>query len=118
MENKELYPELADYIFEYCQKYFLEKELIANRHLFALAKSHGDTNNRFYSFFMKEARGPVDEEVEQLIEGGFVRFKDRVTRRIYEEHKEKLVLNLCPKCGKIARTKWAQQCRFCFHDWH
>lgn len=67
---------------------------------------------------MKDAKGDVDEEVIRLIEGGFVKFKERVTKRIFDEHKDELVLNTCPKCGKIARTKWAQQCRFCFYDWH
>ena len=38
MENKQLYTELADYIFEYCGRYFWEKEAITNKHLTHIAK--------------------------------------------------------------------------------
>jgi len=27
-------------------------------------------------------------------------------------------VNCCPRCGKIARTSRARQCRWCHHDWH
>ena len=31
------------------------------------------------------------------------------------KHKEG---NNCPKCGKLARTPKAKQCRYCFYNWH
>jgi hypothetical protein len=24
----------------------------------------------------------------------------------------------CPRCGRLAKTPKARQCRFCYHDWH
>ncbi|CAN5195035.1 hypothetical protein BH11BAC5_BH11BAC5_05400 [soil metagenome] len=36
MENKELYPELREYIFDYCGKYLWENEMKAHKHLHAL----------------------------------------------------------------------------------
>lgn len=53
-----------------------------------------------------------------LVTGGFEAFKIKVTTRIFNEHRNELELNLCPKCGKIARTPRARQCQFCFHTWH
>jgi uncharacterized C2H2 Zn-finger protein len=27
-------------------------------------------------------------------------------------------VNRCPRCGEVAKTPKAKQCRFCKHDWH
>ena len=118
MDNKELYPELAEYIFNYCGKYFWQKELIANKHLLALSKSKNGVNTGMYKFFMKEENVYTDNEIMDLVSGGFDEFKRKVTERIFKEHGHELELNLCPSCGKIARTPQAKQCRFCLHDWH
>jgi hypothetical protein len=117
MENKELYPELADYIFNYCGKYFWQNEKTANKHLFALSKSKNGVNVTMYKFFMKEENIYENKEIMDLVSGGFEEFKTKVTKRIFEEYGDKLELNLCPKCNKIARTPWAEQCRFCLHSW-
>lgn len=50
MENKELYPELGDYIFNYCGKLFLHKERLTNIHLGALLKNGNDSNTTMYKF--------------------------------------------------------------------
>jgi hypothetical protein len=118
MEKNELYPELADYIFNYCGKHFWEKELKANKHLRALAKSENGTNIGMYKMLQQMSWISSDEEVLALVEGGFEAFKQRVTERIFKAHGHELELNLCPECGKIARTPLARQCRFCLHDWH
>ncbi|MEO7486164.1 MAG: hypothetical protein ABIU77_03650 [Ferruginibacter sp.] len=55
MENKELYPELADYIFNYCGKYFWQKEKLGNIHFEALLKSES-VNTAMYKI-LKEKRG-------------------------------------------------------------
>lgn len=31
---------------------------------------------------------------------------------------EKVFFNNCPKCGKLAITPQAKQCRFCSYNWH
>jgi hypothetical protein len=118
MENKKLYPELADYIFNYCGKYFWEEERLANIHLEALLKSSNSVNTAMYKFLKERGRITTNEETLALAKDGFEAFKARVTERIFKEHGHELKLNLCPKCGKVARTPRAKQCRFCFHDWH
>lgn len=115
--NEELYPELLDYVFDYCGKYFWQKEILAHKHLHALAKSNNGVNVMMYKFFMKEAVNN-DREIQNLIQGGFESFKTKVATRIFNEHKHQLELNLCPNCNKIARTPKAKQCRFCSYDWH
>jgi ribosomal protein L40E len=88
MSNVTLYPELIDYIFDYCTNFMTEDEHKARVYQFGITSQ------------------------------GFQTFKEQVAKRIYSEHKEQLKLNLCPKCYKIARTPQAKQCRFCFYDWH
>ena len=29
-----------------------------------------------------------------------------------------LIVNRCPRCGRVARTPRARQCQWCKHDWH
>lgn len=118
MENKELYPELAEYIFNYGSKFFTPEELLANRHLMAMEKSNNRENERWYQFYMKGQGVNSDKQMMNLVEGGFAPFMKRVTERIFKEHVNELELNLCPVCNKICRTPKAKQCRFCFHDWH
>ena len=118
MENEKLYPELLDYVFDYCGRYFWKDEIKAHRHLHALAKSNNGVNTMMYKVFMKEENGMKNKVIMDLISGGFAAFKIKVATRIYNEYQDKLELNICPQCGKITRTPWAKQCRFCFHDWH
>lgn len=118
MENNELYPELAEYIFQYCGSYFTEKEKAAQMHMIAMSKSKNDVNSKVYKFFVKEGNRLEDKEIMELVKDGFKGFSKKVSERIFREHKNELSLNLCPKCGIIARTPHAQQCRFCYHDWH
>ena len=117
MENKQLYPELADYIFEYCGRYFWEKEAITNKHLMHIAKIIPG-NTAMYKAVQQAGWISVDPGILEMVKDGFEIYKKRVTERIFNEHFDELELNLCPKCSKIARTPWAQQCRFCHHDWH
>jgi hypothetical protein len=118
MEQKELYPELIDHIINYFGRYFLEKEIKANDHFFALGKSNNGANTPMFKYLQERGKVSSDEKVLAMIENGFEKFKLDVATRIYNDNKEQLELNLCPVCGKIARTPYAKQCRFCFHDWH
>jgi len=59
-----------------------------------------------------------DAEVLSLMRDGVEQFSRKVRDRILREHRERVLLNTCPKCGGLAMTPKAQQCRWCFHDWH
>ena len=57
-------------------------------------------------------------EASAVMNDGYEQFARRVRDRILREHRDRVVLNICPKCGGLAKTPRAQQCRWCFHDWH
>jgi len=116
MVNEELYPELLDYIFKYCGKFFWENEIMGHKHLHGLAKSNNGVNVMMYKFIMKDKN--LSQEILDLVRDGYEPFKIKVATRIFNERRDQLELNLCPECNKIARTPWAKQCQFCFHDWH
>lgn len=96
MEQQELYPELVDYIYRHYAMRFMNDD-----------ERYASGRGAFTSGLIQE-----------MLADGFDGFKMRVAKRIYEEHKHELPLNLCPSCGKIARTPLAKQCRHCLYDWY
>jgi hypothetical protein len=59
-----------------------------------------------------------DPQVRELGAVGQEAIVRRAVQRILTEHKGEVILNHCPKCGKLCRTPRAKQCRSCLHDWH
>jgi ribosomal protein L40E len=117
MENKELYPELADYIFNYCGKYFWRKVNFAPGKVLATAIENEISNILMYKVLTEGGEILSDKNIGELTNDGYEAYKLRISERIFNEHKDELELNLCLKCNKIARTPYAKQCRFCFHNW-
>lgn len=110
--------ETARYITNYYHRFFNEKENIAHRHLNSLYKLDGamETSSRYK---MYERRGWItnDKEALELLKDGETKFFINTAKRILNEHKDDIFLNLCPKCQKLARTPKARQCRHCSHKW-
>ena len=100
MQQYQLYQELIDYIYDYHGEFRTKDENIG-----ALALKTGKKIN-------------LNPAINEMIANGSDAFKNRVAERIFREHRNELELNLCPKCGKIARTPASMQCRFCYYDWH
>ncbi len=115
MQNEYLYPELVDYIYHHYSVFMTVEEKVAARTIVHLLKENDDI-----MLSAKKKMGWISEDniILEMLADGFDAFKNRVVNCIYNEHKNELSLNLCPKCGKIARTPLAKQCRFCFYDWH
>lgn len=114
----------AWYVFRYYSHLMNEQERAANRHLTGTIKA---THGRSDVGAQTEARsGPhhlcemlSDEaQVLDLASGGFQAFVLRTGERIIRDHQDKIALNCCPQCGRLARTPTARQCRLCRHDWH
>lgn len=115
MERQELYPELVDYIFDFEYKFMnIDERFVARR----IVINPDNPSESLREVARMKLEWKNSEIVKQMLADGFDAFKDRVVKRIYANHKHELTLNLCPACGKIARTPLAKQCRFCFHDWH
>jgi len=114
-----MYPELIDYIFQYCWKYYSAAEREAIDHNFGVVQfgkypfgQHpkiDEAKNRFLT---------ENQEALKLLENGYSEFIKNTATRIFNEHGNELELNLCPECGKITRTPKAKQCKFCGNNWH
>jgi hypothetical protein len=115
--NKGMEKEVIDYIITYCTGYFLPTEAKALRRVLNLPDPNPDFSfvadqakvERLYSLTSKRVQSLVDLSKEALCE--------KVALRIYHKHKDEII-NLCPRCDKLARTPWAKQCRYCRLDWH
>lgn len=107
--------EVAEYLFRYRRDLLTEAEHAGHRALiFRLKFPHHDPKNS--AAFLKFTR--FTPEAAQLLENGAEAFYEGVVRRVLSEHRREDVLNLCSKCGGLARTPKARQCPHCFHDWH
>ena len=58
----------------------------------------------------------TDENILNLLKDGIEKFEHNLAERIMNS--ENIDFNNCPKCGKLARTPFAKQCRYCDFDWH
>jgi len=65
-------------------------------------------------------RGWISEQpnIKEYLKDGYEEFELSVAKRIMKEAPEKVFLNNCPKCNKLARTPYARQCRHCGNNWH
>ena len=113
-----LYPELIDYIFQHCWHYYSETEKKAINHHIGTLKFDNRTYLHPKLIEVRDRHITSDKNALNLLKNGYSDFIKNTATRIFKEHKNELDLNLCPKCGKIARTPKAKQCRFCLHDWH
>jgi len=59
-----------------------------------------------------------DAGVQVILAEGEVAFFDRIVLRVIREHGDKIIWNLCPKCGALTRTPRACLCPLCAHTWY
>lgn len=116
--------ELAGYIIRYHSKLLSKKERLAYRHLMGTLKSMRGRTDEAAQLEALKTKSHLrdllssDPEVLELARDGYEAFAIQTGRRVYSEHGERLGLNCCLKCGRLARTPRAKQCRHCRHDWH
>jgi len=117
-------PDRARYVFRFYDRFMSEPERLAYRHLTATGKiMHGSTdpaaqeNAKTGRPHLRELLSD-DPEVLQLARGGLDEFILQTGERIYRDHHEKVTFNNCPRCGEVAKTPQARQCRYCGNDWH
>jgi hypothetical protein len=117
MKIEEAYPELLEYIYNYCGKYFWRNANLSSIKLDSFIVESDASNILMYKVLTEGGRILSDKNLGELTNDGYDAYKIKIAQRIFDEHKDELELNLCPKCNKIARTQEAKQCRFCFHNW-
>ena len=122
--DRQVDADLACYVFRYYAHLMNEQERAAKRHLIGTIKA---TKGRSDAAAQTEARSSPrhlhdllsdQPQVLRLAADGYQAFVMRTAERIIEAHSNKIELNCCPRCGRLARTPRAQQCRYCGHDWH
>ncbi len=119
----ELTPEIANYVIHFHSSLMTDVESKARAHLVATMKA---TKGRSDEQAQHQARShpgfskwiASDELVLQLAKDGYQNFQLQTAARILRDSGDKVFFNLCPACGKLARTPTAKQCRHCHHDWH
>ncbi|MBO9691416.1 hypothetical protein [Chryseobacterium sp.] len=93
-----------------------ENETLAlNHHMYTLKSSE---NTRMRNIMIERGWINSAPEVTKLLEHGYETFEQNVVTRIMRETPERVFLNTCPKCHKLARTPQAKQCRYCGYSWH
>ena len=121
-EIERAFESFAWYVIAFYPELLNAVERRARHHLFITAKAtHGRTDLAAqWEARKSEWRSnlSMDPEVLKLSAEGFVPFAVRTANRIVQETPDKVFFNRCPKCGGLARTPRAKQCRFCGNDWH
>ena len=114
----------AWYVFRYYGHLMTAEERLAYGHLVGTVKA---MRGRSDWAAQTEARNKPshlrrrlsdDAEVLNLTREGWDVFVARTAQRILDEHRAEVRFNYCCRCGGLARTPKARQCRFCRHDWH
>lgn len=116
--------ERAQYILCFYAHLMTPNEKRASRHLEATSKAmKGRTDAIAQSELRSSSRKlrtflSDDPEVLRLTGGGWEPFAAQTAERIFTEHKSEIAFNCCPRCGALAKTPKARQCRRCRFDWH
>ena len=116
--------EKARYVLRYYAQLMTTPERLAHRHLMGTEKA---THGRTDVVAQREAENSAhparellssDPKVMQLASDGIDAFLVRTAQRILDEHGGEVAFNYCPRCGALAKTPKARQCRVCRHDWY
>jgi len=115
----------ARYVLRYYGQLMTPPERLAHRHLMGTEKvTRGRTDAAAQSEVANSSH-PIardllsnDPQVLQLASEGIDVFMVRTAQRILDKHSDEIVFNYCPRCGALAKTPKARQCRVCHHDWH
>jgi len=105
------------YIFQNQQELMTSVEQYTLRYLAMRSYANGSTTKREREKGLNRANRMLRPDIEALLKAGEDAFLVAVRERVLQEHGNG-VLNLCPRCGTLARTAKARQCHQCFHRWH
>jgi len=116
--------EKARYVLRYYGQLMTTPERLAHRHLMGTAKATRGRTDAIAQSEVAHSSHPGrdllsnDPQVLQLASDGIEVFTVRTAQRILDKHSDEIVFNYCPRCGALAKTPKARQCRVCHHDWH
>lgn len=105
------------HLFQNHQSLMTEDERRATQYLALHSYANGFTSKKERGKGQNRAKRFLTPEIEKLLRDGEQDFLDLVRQHILREHGND-ILNLCPKCGTLARTAQSKQCQKCFYSWH
>lgn len=113
--------ELAKYIVDHYDMLLTAREKLGLKHLrhqFIIEQSSEKNDiNRKIHLYKKSGWISTEMEILELVKGGQDALNRMIAERIMREHPGEVFINNCPKCGRLARTPLAKQCRHCSHSW-
>jgi len=101
----------AWYIIIYFSELMTPAEKLALRHQQSTVKLDGSENENLTKVYYRRGWLSQDPEVLIYLSEGPDQFMINCAERILKESPNKVFLNLCPVCSKLARTPYAKQCR-------
>lgn len=112
-------PEQANYIIKHYLGLLTEPEMIALKHHRHALKLYELPDSELRTKIYLRNQWLTDEpEILAQLDEKYVQFILNCAEHILKEHPNEVFFNGCTKCGKLARTPQAKQCRFCGYDWH
>jgi hypothetical protein len=108
--------ELAVYIINYYPNLMTAEENAA--HQFIVAQYKIEHANSPSTKEIPQTHVSTDPNVRALLADGAEAFFAGVRDRVLHDHPNEVFLNHCPRCGALAKTPTAKQCRKCFFSWH
>jgi hypothetical protein len=110
--------ETAEYIIMHYSNLLSLLEKAALRHHRSKLKLEKAENDKVADLYYKKGWLSENPKVLNYLSNGYVSFVIGCAERILQEASNKVILNHCPNCQRLARTPFAKQCRHCHHNWH
>lgn len=112
--------ETARYIIDYFSNLLKSEERMAIKHTHSIYKlEHSNSDNiKLAKIYREKGWLTSEQSVLDLLKNGYDKFELNVAERILNQNYDKVFLNNCPKCNRLARTPYASQCRHCGNNWH
>lgn len=114
-------PFTIDYIIDYNSNFMTDLEAKAWKHYtttFSMPSLRAnDPSSEVQQHLLEIGWITDNKEALALLQDGWLKFRENTALRIFKEHADEIFFNNCPKCGILARTPMAKQCRFCSHQW-
>ena len=108
--------ELKKYLLEQCYDWMLDEEKVVLRRL-GLTE-YGEITTRKSALAqhkMELLYRFQDDNVNEMVSLGKAQAEENIAKRILKDNPN--IINNCSKCGKLARTPRARQCRHCGYKW-
>lgn len=111
--------ELTRYVWDYHGRLMTEFELKVGRAIFGRGKAAAAGTPEMAEVLARKWGGVGAPEIDAALADGTEAYRRGVRERVLAENDPADVsVNRSPRCSRVVRTPWAQQCFWCGFDWH